>query len=652
MGRSLVHVRWLRPRYALAALLCAFLPGTVSGLEIIVAPSGGAFTTVAAGIVAARPGDTVTVRAGTYNEAVVFPLSGSPVAGSITLQGEPGAILDGTGRSGAGITINNRNYIRVVGLTVRNFRSGTPMGISVEGSSSFIELRNNLIHNIERPNGNAHGIAFYGTAATPMTNIVVEGNEIRNCQLGQSESLVLNGNIDGFSVAGNTVHDNDNIGIDFIGFEGTGPAAQDQARNGVCVDNLVYNITSATNPTYGGDRSAGGIYVDGGRDIVIERNTVDNCDIGIEVASEHSGKAASNITVRNNFIARGYLGNILMGGYAADRGMAQNVVVVNNTTYQGALGEIELQYNCDRITIENNILNARSGQPYISNSGGNNTNVLVECDIYFGASNTSPGAFPDARARFVNPLLVGPFADLHLQAGSPAIDAGIDLGNDSHGQPLSGATDIDGGTRLRGGTIDIGAHEHPSVTAVLAMRWCAEWATDGIRVVWEVGGARASEFRVERSEVGSDGLWTRPLTERSVDGGAVMELDRSASPEREYWYRLVAAAGRETTVIGTPIRVASLSSPDFRLLEVVPSPGRDPVRIAFTLRRAATIEIDVFDVRGRRLVSLGGGEWPAGRQEVVWDGRTRSGELAPAGLYLVRCVYPGGQDRRTIVRLR
>ena len=296
------------------------------------------------------------MRAGTYNEAVVFPLSGSPVAGSITLQGEPGAILDGTGRSGAGITISNRNYIRVVGLTVRNFRSGTPMGISVEGSSSFIELRNNLIHNIERPNGNAHGIAFYGTAATPMTNIVVEGNEIRNCQLGQSESLVLNGNIDGFSVAGNTVHDNDNIGIDFIGFEGTGPAAQDQARNGVCVDNLVYNITSATNPTYGGDRSAGGIYVDGGRDIVIERNTVDNCDIGIEVASEHSGKAASNITVRNNFIARGYLGNILMGGYAADRGMAQNVVVVNNTTYQGALGEIELQYNCDRITIKNNIL--------------------------------------------------------------------------------------------------------------------------------------------------------------------------------------------------------------------------------------------------------------------------------------------------------
>jgi hypothetical protein len=435
-------------------------PGIASAREIIVAPSGGDFTTVTAGVNAAQAGDIITVRAGTYYEAVSFGRSGSAVAGFITLQGEPGAILDGNGGSGQGITINSRNYIRVVGMTVRNFKgSGTPMGISVEGSSSFVELRNNLIHNIENPNGNAHGVAFYGSAATPMANIVVEGNEIRNCRLGQSEALVLNGNIDGFVVTGNIVHDNDNIGIDFIGFEGTGPAAQDQARNGVCVDNVVYNISSATNPTYGGERSADGIYVDGGRDIVIERNKVDNCDIGIEVASEHLGKTTSNITVRNNFISRGYLGNILMGGYAANRGNALNVIVVNNTTYQGTNGEIELQNNCDGITIKNNILYARTGQSYVSQSGGNNTNIMVGSNIYFGASITSPGPFPDLLARFVNPLLIGPPADLHLLVGSPAIDAGINLGNDAQGQPLSGVSDIDGRPRVHGISVDIGAHE-------------------------------------------------------------------------------------------------------------------------------------------------------------------------------------------------
>src|SRR5258705_1366855 len=189
-------------RHTLATFLVALaLPGIASARSIIVAPSGGDFATVAAGVSAAQPGDTVTVRAGIYNEAVSFGRSGS-AAGFITLRGEPGAVLDGTGRSGQGITITSRNYIRVVGMTVRSFLgSGTPMGISVEGSSSFIELRNNLIHNIESPNGNAHGIAFYGTAATPMTNIVVEANEIRNCKLGQSESLVLNGNVDRVRVA-------------------------------------------------------------------------------------------------------------------------------------------------------------------------------------------------------------------------------------------------------------------------------------------------------------------------------------------------------------------------------------------------------------------------------------------------------------------
>jgi parallel beta-helix repeat protein len=292
-----------------------------------------------------------------------------------------------------------------------------------------------------------------------MANIVVEGNEIRNCQLGQSEALVLNGNVDGFTVAGNLVHDNDNIGIDFIGFEGTGPLGQDQARNGICMGNVVYNISSATNPTYGGQRSADGIYVDGGRDIVIERNKVDNCDIGIEVASEHSGKTTSNITVRNNFISRGYLGNILMGGYAATRGNAANVVVVNNTTYQGINGEVELQYNCDGVVIKNNIFFAKTGQPYISNGGGNNINVSVSNNLYFGASTTSPGSYPDARARFVDPLLVNPYADLHLRSGSPAIDAGIDLGNDAQGRPVSGASDIDGSLRVQGSAINIGAHE-------------------------------------------------------------------------------------------------------------------------------------------------------------------------------------------------
>ena len=466
MPTSLVPLRVPRARSLavvlatpLALVSLAFQPGRAFARTIIVALVGGDFATVAAGVGAAQAGDTVAVRTGIYHEAVTFGRSGSAGAGFITLAGGAGATLDGTGLSGPGITISGKSYIRVVGMTVQNFKgSGTPMGISVDGSSSFIELRNNLIHNIENPTGNAHGIAFYGTASAPMTHLVIDGNEIRNCRLGQSESLVLNGNIDGFVVSRNTVHDNDNIGIDFIGFEGTGPAGLDQARNGTCVDNVIYNISSATNPTYGGDRSADGIYVDGGRNVVIERNRVDNCDIGVEIASEHSGKAAANITVRNNLISRSYQGNILMGGYAASRGIARSVVVVQNTTCQGTGGEILLQYNCDSVFVKNNILCASGGQPYVFDGGGNNTHITLANNLYYGASLTSPGSFADPLARFVNPLLVSA-ADLHLLPGSPAIDAGIVLGNDAQGQPLAGTSDVDGEPRVRGSDIDIGADE-------------------------------------------------------------------------------------------------------------------------------------------------------------------------------------------------
>src|SRR6266850_8147016 len=102
-----------------------------------------------------------------------------------------------------------------------------------------------------------------------------------------------------------------------------------------------------------------------------------------------------------------------MGCYASNRGNSIYVIVVNNTTYQAANGEIELQYNCDRITIKNNILYAKAGQPYISNGGGNNSNVTADNNIYFGASGSSPGSYLDVHARFVNPLLASPYADLH-----------------------------------------------------------------------------------------------------------------------------------------------------------------------------------------------------------------------------------------------
>jgi nitrous oxidase accessory protein NosD len=352
-------------------------PETGPGMTLVVSASGGAdYRSIPDALKAARPGDTVKVKAGKYKGNISFPKSGTAGA-CIRLEGEQGAEISGGNR---GITIGNKNYISVRGLTISNISGGeTPIGISVTGSSSHIELKNNIVRRVTSSK-NAHGIAFYGSSSKAMENLLIDGNVVQNCKLGQSEALVLNGNVDGFVISKNKVHDNDNIGIDIIGHEGTGPAGKDFARNGSIVNNEVWNNSSGRNPTYGGERSAGGIYVDGGRGIRIEGNNVRNCDIGIELASEHAGKTTEGIVAKNNTLSNSYQGNIMVGGYAANKGISRNILIEGNTLTNGRDGEIVLQHNNNGITIKGNTF--RASKINIVATGSRNVNILVQGNSY------------------------------------------------------------------------------------------------------------------------------------------------------------------------------------------------------------------------------------------------------------------------------
>ena len=449
----------------------------------------------------ARAGSSVNVRGGVYEELVSINASGNASDGYITFKSYPGetAILDAehftpVGKSGI-LTIHDQSYVRIVGFEIRNYRTAehrlTPLGISVTGADSHIELLKNNVHHIEQNfngrdapgrGGNGFGIAVYGTdAKTPITDLVIDGNEVHHLKTGSSESLVVNGNVTNFRITNNVVHDNNNIGIDIIGFERTAPdPAVDQARDGVVSGNLVYNITSRGNPAYGNDQSSDGIYVDGGTRVLIEQNVIHDVDFGIELASEHQNRATSYITARNNLIYHCNTAGVSIGGYGPERGRTEHTIVINNTLYENdtagtGSGEFQLQWNMVDNIFENNIVYAGPRCLIVLTKSQVERNQLpatIDHNLYYcgsgpqasrwaGASATVTGfdkyvqsTGNDRHSRFSDPRFADPAKhDFHLRSDSPAIAAGT-----NNGVPV-GKLDVESSPRVKSEKIDIGCYQ-------------------------------------------------------------------------------------------------------------------------------------------------------------------------------------------------
>ncbi len=535
----------------------------------------------------APPGSTVWVHPGVYRERVDVRVSGSPAAGYTTFRAvTPGtAILDGAELpepqdGGALLAIRDRSYVRVQGLVLRNHRTTRAarlvVGVLVEGASHHVELRDNLVHAIENlgaGGGDAHGIAVYGRDGTnPVHDLAIDGNEVRDCVLGTSEALVLNGNVTDFAVTRNHVHHNDNIGIDLIGFEGTAPS-DDQVRNGVVSDNLVHDITSFGNPGYGDERSAGGVYVDGGRDLVIERNVVTRCDIGIEVASEHGGRVTSGVVVRENLLVRNGVTGLAFGGFSPTRGIARdcrfehNTLVENDTTVSGT-GELLVQkadgnvirHNVIVCSAQNLLLTSYLGAQHTHDNvfdrncwyapcGADAAVVVWNARELRGFERYRSATGEDAASLFADPRLVSgdPAAlDARLRADSPCVDAG-----DPAFVAADGETDLGGLVRVAGARVDLGAHEFGSAPPVpTAPRFTSDASAGGVVGVpfaYVVGVFGTPPISIElttgtlpdglvwddgiiRGTPQTHGVTSLTLTARSDLGTATLDLELRIAP--------------------------------------------------------------------------------------------------------------------------
>jgi len=444
----------------------------------------------------AIPGDTILVRGGTYYEKVIFPKSGR-AGKTITLKAYPNEkpILDGTGLSIIGkealVTIRNVDYINFEGFDVCNYKSSTPWvninGILADEGASNITIRGNEIYNIEHnvaleDGRSGHAIEIIGNTSSVMQNILVEDNVIHDCNTGYSENLTINGYVDGFVIRNNTIYNGENIGIDAAGgYWANENPDYNYARNGIISENHIYNIENSLGPL--GGYGAIGIYVDGARNIIVERNDVHNSDRGIGIVSESDGYPTKACIVRNNFVYNCWRTGVFLGGYLNyTGGGTYNCYVLNNTLFQNnkvlgyfdeVEGEIRLTENCFNNVIANNIIYARPGsEVFVHKYTSTGENNVIDNNLYYAGSGATTWIWEGeeyhefenwklasgadaASSNGIDPLLKNPFTpDLHITSTSPAINSGKIVSMDIHGE-----YDIDGQPRIINNKISKGAHQ-------------------------------------------------------------------------------------------------------------------------------------------------------------------------------------------------
>ena len=329
------------------------------------------------------PGSLIIVHGGSYGPLVLGPDCSGREDSPTIIRAAEGETVVVRAEGEPCISIRNVRHIIIEGLETEGGSHGIMYESSREAGDEAlcgITIRRCTVHGVR----GIHGIGVYScNDLAPVSDLTVEDCEVFDCECGSSESVVLNGNIDGFLIAGNRIHYNNNIGIDMIGFEGLAmhpddenggnPYEADQVRNGICRDNLVYNISSEGNEAYFEDGEydlcADGIYVDGGRDIEICNNFIFNCDIGLEVATEHSPEdnelfRVTGVSVHDNVIADcgGWTG-ICFGGYDIDLGFTEDCAFDHNTLVDNDT-QIGIQRSRNNRVYANLILGGGTGVEY------------------------------------------------------------------------------------------------------------------------------------------------------------------------------------------------------------------------------------------------------------------------------------------------
>ncbi len=373
---------------------------------------------------ALQPGDTVYVRGGRHrpDRVVEVQRSGTPEAW-ISFLGYPGetAVIDGRdvplgGRNRRGILdVPDQSYIRIKNLHVYNSQG---QGIGASGYAHHVEFLHNTVFFTcgtglgawRGPEvGSCHHIRAIGNRLLSTCSRAANRELLGRDRRGAEECLDAGGITD-FEYAYNEVFYGDKEGIDCKG----------PCRRGKVHHNYVHHT--------------GSIYIDAWNDRIEDIEVYSNVNHdswgGFKLSTEGAAPA-DDVSFHHNLVYGCRAHGIYVTDYGEEKpnNIKTNIHIYNNTCHDNDQFGIFLEGQEVRdVIIRNNICTANdkfqigaAGQDFDALNIQIDHNLIDE----FYDRTDEARAIRGEELIVSDPLYVDPVAgDFHLQAGSPAIDAG------------------------------------------------------------------------------------------------------------------------------------------------------------------------------------------------------------------------------------
>jgi len=383
--------------------------------------------TIQAAISAANNGDTVLVAPGTYVENINF--GGKAI--TVTSSGGPSVTMIDGGAQGSVVTFSTGEGLTSVlnGFTVRN------------------GLRNGLF---------GGGIYIASASPTITGNIITGNHAAAGCGIYVYGGSPL--------IQNNTITANDQTGAGDGGDGGGGivvSGTSSAPSNPQIIGNTIKNNSVAA----GG--FGGGISVDYFSSPLIQGNLIQanvayNFGGGVALWSYNSPILVQNLIVGNTSLAGGSGGGLYVSPDDNPVRIINNTIAANSA--YDATSAVYVTGFGQNATFTNNIFVAAAGQNAVTcNSTYSSASPVFSYNDAFSASGAAWAGICDSTTNPGNlssdPLFMSAANnDFHLQAASPAVNAG------NNAAPNLPSTDFDGNTRIVG-TIDLGVYEVVNASA-------------------------------------------------------------------------------------------------------------------------------------------------------------------------------------------